>query len=537
MMSFFAQVPVTTPEVQWFYLAPIIVLALGGILLITLTSVAPIMRGHHISALFTVATGVLALVFLPFIATRLDDLVDPLAGRGSRPAVNLVSSALVVDHFTLWVTGLICVAVILVAVMLDGYLDREGFESPEWYALLLISASGGVILASAEDLIVTFLGLEILSIAVYVLAALHLRRTESQEAGFKYFILGALSSAIFLYGIALVYGATGSTTLTGIATSMTGRNAAGLSPAVDSSLIMVGIAFMLIGFGFKVSAFPLHIWTPDVYQGSPTPIVGFMTSAVKVAAFGAMLRVFLVGFGGTFASDWRVLVMFMAGFTILFGSFLAIVQTNIKRTMAFSSIAHAGFMLVGLYAAASPLAIGASGKQAVLFYLLAYTFMSIGTFAVITIVGRQGDGDHSIEAYRGLARREPLLAAAFTVLLFGQVGAPFTAGFFAKFRVIASAAQVDRTEAYVLAGVAMLGAAVGAYLYLRVVVAMFLDTDDQVDELSESGDEALLQAPALEVPPGTLAVVVLAAVVTLVLGVFPDIGSGALADAALALVR
>ncbi len=561
---------VATPTIEWLYLAPIIILSLGGILLITLTSIAPGARGNHIPTLFTVACGMTGLVFLPLMAGRLNDLVSDGAASGiaARPAAGLVSSALVVDHFTLWITGLICVAVILVALVLDGYLAREGLECPEWYALLLISASGGIILASAEDLIVSFLGLEILSIAVYVLASLHLRRSDSQEAGFKYFILGALSSAFFLYGIALVYGATGSTTMNGIARSMEGVNAAGLSPAKNSSMIMVGLAMLLVGFGFKVSAFPLHIWTPDVYQGSPTPIVGFMASAVKVAAFGGMMRVFLIAFGGTFASDWRLLVMGMAGLSVLIGSFLAIVQSNIKRTMAFSSIAHAGFMLVGMYAAASPNAAGDSGRRAVLFYLLAYTFMSIGTFAVITVVGRQGDGDHSIEAYRGLAKREPILAAAFAVLLFGQVGAPFTAGFFAKFRVIAAAAQVDEAGGYVLAGVAMLGAAVGAFLYLRVVVAMFLDDtpsvaagvadavdagSDVADDVAVSGESVsgdsvsgdsvlvservLVAAGSLDVPPLALGVAVLTAAVTVLLGVFPDLGAGVLAEAAAALNR
>ncbi len=544
MSALLAQTTLATPEIQWLYLAPIIVLALGGILLITLTSIAPSTRGNHIPTLFTVSAGVLGLVFLPFIGDRLNDLGRSASG-GGRLGVDLVSSALVVDHFTLWVSGLICIAVILVALILDGYLTREGFDSPEWYALLLLSASGGIILAAAEDLIVSFVGLEILSIAVYVLASLHLRRTESQEAGFKYFILGALSSAIFLYGIALVYGATGSTTMSGIAGAMSGKNAAGLSPAENSSMVMVGMALLLIGFGFKVSAFPLHIWTPDVYQGAPTPIVAFMSSAVKVAAFGGMMRVFLVGFGGTFAADWRVMVMVMAGLSVLLGSFMAIVQTNIKRTMAFSSIAHAGFMLVGLYAAASPASTGGdSGRRAVLFYLLAYTFMSIGTFAVITIVGREGDGDHSIDAYRGLAKREPLLAAAFAVLLFGQVGAPFTAGFFAKFRVIAAAAEVDQTEAYVLAGVAMLGASIGAFLYLRVVVAMFLDDGaPEIEAGSVEADSAEVVASSrsvasvasLDVPPVALGVAVLTAAVTVLLGVFPDLGSGVLAEAASAL--
>lgn len=525
MMSILAQTTVQGPAVEWFYLAPIIIMALGGILLITMTSIAPSLRGNQIPAIFTVGVGVAALAFVPFIAGRLNEL--------SSGQVDLVGSAVVVDHFTLWITSLICLATILVAAVLDGYVRREGLDAPEWYALLMISASGGIILASAQDLIVAFLGLEILSIAVYVLASLHLRRTDSQEAGFKYFILGALASAIFLYGIALVYGSTGSTNLVAIADSMHAVNPAGMTPAIHASMIMLGIALLLVGFGFKVSAFPLHIWTPDVYQGSPTPIVGFMASAVKVAAFGGMMRVFLIAFGGTFADDWRILVMCMAAFSVIFGSFLAIVQTNIKRTMAFSSIAHAGFMLVGLFAAADHI-VGDTGKRAVLFYLLAYTIMSIGTFAVLSVVGGRGDGQHTLEAFQGLGKREPVLAAAFAVLLFGQVGAPFTAGFFAKFRVIAAAAEVGSNVAYILAAVAMLASAVGVFLYLRIVVAMYLDGDHH--EVAEDA-EPDLEVAKLDVPGATLAVVVLTAVATIVLGVFPDLGAGSLAEAALALVR
>ena len=234
--------PVVVPGIEWSYLWPLIVLSIGAVLLITITSLVPATRRQGFPAAFTAATAIIAFAFLPWMSNRLDDI----GGR-----VLVVDGAMAVDGFTIFVTGVICIAVLLVALLLDDYLRREGLDGPEWYVLMLLSASGGVLLASAEDLILTFVGLEILSIAVYVLAALHLRRSESQEAGFKYFVLGALSSAIFLYGIAMVYGATGSTSLTGINEAIMSVNDAGLSPLRESSMILLGMALLLVGF---------HLW-------------------------------------------------------------------------------------------------------------------------------------------------------------------------------------------------------------------------------------------------------------------------------------
>ena len=480
-MMLFAQAQLSQQSIEWSLIWPFTILALAGVLLITITSLVPSTRTGPFPGAFTAASAITAAFFIPFIARRVNDTTpDGVAGE-----FYVLNRAIVVDNFTLFITGILCIAVVLTAFLLDDYSRREGLEFPEWYALVLLSASGGVLLASAEDLIVSFVGLEILSIAVYVLAALHLRRSESQEAGFKYFVLGALSSAVFLYGIALVYGATGSTRLTGFvdadgrvvpgiseALSMTGAN--GGVPAEDASLLLVGIAFLLVGFGFKVSAAPFHVWTPDVYQGSPSPVVAFMASAVKVAAFAGFLRVFLYGFSGV-SNEWLPIIAGMAMLTLIIGAFFAVVQTNVKRMMAYSSITHAGFMLIGMHSATQDSGSDILGSSAILFYLFTYSLTVIGSFAVITIVGQRGDGAHDIDDYRGLAKREPVLAALFTVLLFAQAGIPFTSGFFAKFRVIAAAAS---DESYWLAGVAMLAAAVAAYLYLRLVVTMFMAGDD-----------------------------------------------------------
>jgi len=476
-MSVLAQATVDSggvPDIAWSLLIPFLVVAIGGIVLITITSVVPVLRGRGFPAAFTVLAAAVAAGWLVPIWNRIDD-------DGPQ---SVVDGALSIDQFTLFVWGVICISVFLVGALLDGYLRRERFDGPEWYVLVLMSASGGMLLAAAQDLILTFLGLEILSIAVYVLAALHLRRSESQEAAFKYFVLGALSSALFLYGIALVYGATGSTSLAGVAGARS-DNAAGLNPLEDSSMMLVGMALILVGFGFKVSAVPFHMWTPDVYQGSPTPVVAFMASAVKVAGFAGLVRVFWEGFG-FYMEDWRPIIIVLSAASLMIGSFLALAQTNVKRMLAYSSIVHAGFMLAAVQAMAVE---GASASvlaaESLLFYMLAYTIMVAGTFGVMTVVGGTGDGSHSLDDYVGLSRTRPVLAALMAVLLFAQAGIPFTSGFLAKFRVIAATAN---SGSYVLAGIAMLSAVVAAALYLRIVVSMFLTATPAVAHAATDAD-------------------------------------------------
>ncbi len=363
--------------------------------------------------------------------------------------------------------------------------------------LLLLSASGAVVMASANDLMVMFLGLEIMSIAVYVLAGIHTRRARSSEAALKYFVLGGLSSAFFLYGIALVYGATGSTHIASIA------NYLAANIFTNDLLLLGGIMLLLVGFGFKVAAVPFHSWTPDVYQGAPTPITGFMASAVKVGGFVGFIRVFMLAFP-LYRLDWQPVVYVLAILTLVVGSTLAIVQTDVKRLLAYSSISHAGFVLVAVEQ------VSHAGNSAALFYLASYTFMVAGSFGVISVLGRKGDGHHSLQDYAGVSRREPVLAFLLTVFLLAQAGVPFTAGFVAKFEVLAAAVSGG---SWPLALIAMLSAVISAFLYLKIVITMY-GSDDTAEA------EAAPVARVL-VPWGTKLALGLAFAFVVVVGVFP----------------
>jgi NADH-quinone oxidoreductase subunit N len=444
------------PAVQWWALTPLVILVGGALALLVLSVVMPRLP-KRVAALLTVAVAAAAITVSFFLWHDVDV-------HGAR---SLVSGAIALDGFSVFLTITICSAVLLTALVADDYLRREGIDGVEFYALLLLAAVGAIVMSSANDLVVLFLGLETLSIALYVLAGSHIKRTQSQESAIKYFVLGGFSSAFFLYGVALTYGATGSTNLVTIQTFLLNN------VLLENGLLFAGFALMLVGLGFKVAAAPFHSWAPDVYEGAPTPVTGFMASAAKAAGFAALLRVFVVTFG-VYEADWRPVIFVLALLTLVVGSLLAIVQTNVKRMLAYSSVSHAGFILVGVQAAS------AKGTAAAIFYLLAYTFLVVGTFTVVTLVARQGDALTSLDDFRGLGRRRPVLALLFSVLLLSQAGVPLTSGFMAKFQVIAAA--VDR-HSYALAIIAMLAAVIAAYLYLRVIVAMFL-TDDSGDATS-----------------------------------------------------
>ncbi len=426
-----------------------------------------------------------------------------------RGPFSTLGQAVGIDGFSVFATIVLCAGVVLAALLLDGWLRREDMEGAEPYVLLLLSASGGVMMASANDLIVMFLGLEILSLAVYVLAAMHLRKTTSQEAGVKYFVLGAFSSAFFLYGIALTYGATGSTNLVDISTYLS------QTVLADSGLLLAGMALLLVGFGFKVAAVPFHFWAPDVYQGAPSPSVAWMASGVKVAGFAGLLRVFQLGLA-QYRLDWQPIVAAVAVVTLVVGAVLAVVQTDVKRMLAYSSINHAGFVLLGVQAAT------ADGVRASLFYLAAYTAMVAGSFGVIAVVSRKGDVGLHLDDFRGLSRERPLLALVLALLLFAQAGVPLTSGFFAKFYILN--ASIDAGSTW-LAIVAMLTAVIAAFLYLRIIVSMYMTADDELPERR-----------AIPIPVGAGLALAASVVITLAVGVFPSLLSDPAGDATPALV-
>ena len=495
--------PLATPPIEWSAILPVLVLVGAALGMLTLTAVVrrtPFAGFHPLVA--SVAAIGAAVTTWP--------LWDRIQDSDQGPYTAL-AGAVGVDGFSVFLTVTICASVVVASLLADGYLQREGLDGPELYVLLLLSAAGGVIMAGANDLIVLFLGLEILSLAVYVLAAMHLRRVTSQEAGLKYFVLGAFASAFLLYGIALTYGATGSTNLVEILDYLS-------SVAVfDNGLLLAGMALLLVGLGFKVAAAPFHAWTPDVYQGAPSPVVAYMASGVKAAGFAGLIRVFYLGFQ-TYRVDWQPIIYALAVLTLLVGSLLAIVQTDVKRMLAYSSISHAGFVLVAVQAASE------RGVQAAMFYLASYTFLVGGSFAIVSVVGRTGDDRHDIDDYRGLAKSRPALALVFSVLLFSQAGVPFTSGFFAKFYAISAAVDA---RSFPLAIVAMFSAVIAAFLYLRITVSMWMADVDEVDVPSRA---------SLPVPVGVGLALLLCIGVTLGVGLFPHVLTGPASDATAVLV-
>ncbi|MDQ1402154.1 MAG: NADH-quinone oxidoreductase subunit [Actinomycetota bacterium] len=479
--------PLVLPKVAYSAILPEIIVVVGALLVLAGSSLARRKGPAGIWALLTVLISMLAGASSYRLWTRITD----------HGPFHAVADAVVVDGFSIFIFFVILTAVILAALVADPYLRRENLDGPEFYVLMMLCASGGMLMAAANDLIVLFLGLEILSISLYVLAGFHSRRAESREAAMKYFVLGAFSSALFLYGVALVYGATGSTQLPEIAAFVANN------VVVNNGVLLAGLVLLLVGLGFKVAAVPFHTWTPDVYQGAPSPVTGFMAAAAKAAGFAGLLRVFFSTFT-LLRLDWQPLVWVLAVLTLVVGSVLALVQTDIKRMLAYSSISHAGYVLIGLQAGSS------NGVAGSLFYLFTYTFMVLGSFAIITLIGRKGDGNHDLDAYRGLSTRRPALALAFTVFLLAQTGVPFTTGLWAKFYVISAAVEA---HSYALALIAMLAAVVSAFFYLRVVVLMY--TRDE----GESDAQAL---PRIRVPVTVGAALVVTVGFTILVGILPS---------------
>jgi NADH-quinone oxidoreductase subunit N len=365
---------------------------------------------------------------------------------------------IVADNFGLFVTIVLAVVGVLTILFSSQVLERDGLPSGEYYALMLFSIVGMIMMATATDLLVIFVALEILSLAVYVLTAIRRDHLPGTEAAFKYFLLGAFSSAFFLYGIAFTYGITGSTRLDAVGSYLSAQSMSG------NLMILLALAMLLVGFAFKISAVPFHMWTPDAYEGAPAIVAGFMSTGVKAAAFAAFARVFLSAFE-PFKADWAPVVSVVAIATMTLGTVVGVAQSNLKRMLAYSSIAHGGYLLVGLVAA------NQVGKAAILFYLLAYSVTNLAAFGVVSMLGSRETGNDSLRDYAGLWHSRPALAALMTVCLLSLGGLPPTAGFIGKWYIFSAAVSAGY---YGLAIVGVLTSVISVFFYLRVVVMMYM---------------------------------------------------------------
>jgi len=417
-----------------------------------------------------------------------------------QPSAALFQTAAISDNFAFGARLVILTATGLTVLLSAGYVPQFTTQIGEFYTLLLLCAAAMMAMGSATDLIVIFLALEIFSLGLYILTGLNRENPRSTEASMKYFLLGAFASAFFVYGAALLYGAGGSTNLSAIAETL----AAGTG---DASLLLPGMALLFVGFGFKIGLAPFHMWTPDVYQGAPTPVSAFMSAGTKMAAFAAFIRVLLTALPSQ-QETWAWPLAVLAVITMTLGNLTALRQTSMKRMLAYSSIAHAGYILVGIVPGT------VAGASAAIFYLFTYAFMNIGAFAVVIALEKVSDGDVEQRQMAGLGNRAPALALMMAVFMFSLSGIPPLAGFFGKF--FAFKAAVDGGWMW-LTVVAMVNSAISAYYYLRVTVTMYFDQ-------AEKGATDRLPASHMSLNWG----LGIAAAAVVVIGLFPSVWTGLL---------
>ena len=498
-------------KVDYWALMPMLVVVGGALIGVLVEAFAPRAARHTVQVVLTSAT--LLLAFVSLILRSVDHQVVTVGG------------SIAIDGPALFLQGaLLLMSFIAILVMAERFggvggdaftpmgastpgssqeveAARAGYATSEVFPLTLLAVFGMMMFVAASDLITMFVALEVLSLPLYVMTGIaRRRRLLSQEASLKYFLLGAFSSAFFLFGAALIYGFAGSVDLGVIAKVI----AQGATP--QDGLLVPGAVLLLIGLLFKVGAAPFHMWTPDAYQGAPTPVTGFMAACTKVAAFGAILRLTYVGLEGS-RWDWRLGVAAIAILTMVVGAVLSVTQTDIKRLLAYSSIAHAGFILVGV------LAFSREAVSGVMFYLVAYGFTTIAAFAIVAMV-RQGASEAAqISQWAGLGRRHPVVAAVFGFLLLAFAGIPLTSGFAAKFAAFAPAIATGGTAGVIMVIVGVLASAVTAYVYVRLIVLMYFSAPADTGE----DDEVVALMPSVST---TIAVTV-GVLVTLVLGVWP----------------
>jgi NADH-quinone oxidoreductase subunit N len=453
--------------------------------------------------------GMLAMLLQPFVRSRQFFTALALVGAIGGTGAAFVAGAtpgegfyglIQSDVFSFFFRLLIGMVAVLVVLAANSYLERENLPFAEFYALLLFATAGMGVLASARELLTAFIGLELSSISSYILAGFRRDSTKSSEASLKYFLLGSFATAFFLYGIALVYGATGTTNLGRMDDADPG-----------SSLLKLGLSLILIGIGFKVAAAPFQIWTPDVYEGAPTPVTALFSAGPKAAAFALLLRIFASVPAATHFWFWAFWVL--AALTMFAGNLGALLQTNVKRLLAYSSIAHAGYILVAFAAVtfmANDLNGGATpAYAAVLFYLLSYALVKIGAFTIVSEIGGTGEKNLTLDDYAGLAQRQPVAAAALSLYLLSLLGLPVTAGFFGKFYIFKAAVN---SHLIWLAVLMAINSVIGAYYYLRVIVVMYM---------REGSAEAMAAAP-VRFPMAVNVVLAVTAIGTVYFGLFPN---------------
>ncbi len=442
--------------------------------------------------LFTKRKEITALLAALGLAVSLGMTISQIGSSGTG-----FNNMVVLDGFSIFVDALLLVTGLFSIALAHGYIKRMGIERGEYYTLLLFSVVGMMLMAQAADLIIVFLALEMLSIPLYVLSAFARPNTDSEEAGMKYFLLGAFSTGFVVYGIALVFGATGSTSLSAIVSA---ANAAS-SGTSNGLLLTIGSALILVGLSFKVAAVPFHMWTPDVYQGAPSSVTAFMAAGAKIAGFAALLRVFALAFP-SLAGNLTPVLAVISALTMIVGNVIAIAQTNIKRLLAYSSIAHAGYILMAFvpYGQAKVVSISVAAG---LFYLVSYVLTNFGAWAVVIALEKSEGKGLEISDYGGLGRKYPALAAAMTVFMLSLTGIPPTLGFVGKFYLFRAAIQ---GQFYLLAVIGVLTSLISAYYYLRVVVTMYM----------REGDPETANEPWLNITWG------LAALLTVIVSLVPQ---------------
>src|SRR5881397_2731675 len=440
--------------------------------------------------------GIAVMVLEPFVNERSRSNLGWLAFSGTLLAMlslftaadnrgQWYSNLWIVDDYSIFLNFVFLLIAAMTILTTIDYLQRENLNHPEFYSLLLFATAGMVMMAGSNELVMVFLGLEILSIATYVMAGFRRTDLKSNESALKYFLLGSFSSAFFLYGVALIFGATGSTNLLVIADALR-------SSEIQISLVSLSAALMLIALCFKVAVAPFHVWTPDVYEGAPTPVTGFMSVGPKAAGFAVLFRVFLTAFA-SIEDRWGSAIWMVAALTMILGNVIAVVQPNMKRMLAYSSIAHAGYVAVAFAATSN------QGVSAALFYLLAYSLTNLGAFAMVTILGRSEDKLVNLTDYAGLGAKRPGLAAILSLFLLSLAGVPGTAGFAGKFFIFRAALE---SRLVWLTVIALVTTVVSFYYYLYVIVQMYMRAPNE--EFSDLRISGSLKAALFVSVAGTL---------------------------------